>query len=177
MGLNPGGIPAPVEKSSQLSFSSLFFSLFASVKWTVTLAFSFGEFMAWTLSCLDFRVNRLGSDTTWPLPTLLPLGKRLIFWLSVSLSRDGNSSKNAHLRGLRAQWVQLYQCYGAVNRFITVEFSLFVPACWKWGVVTAHTFLKPFAFPLNWKPHFNLTHTAIFFLFLLKVKEVKKIPQ
>ena len=42
-----------------------------------------------------------------------------------------------------------------------------LPTGEKWGTVTDHTFLKSFESSLNWKPHFNLTHTAAFFLFFL----------
>lgn len=49
-----------------------------------------------------------------------------------------------------------------------------LPTGEKWGTVTDHTFLKSFESSLNWKPHFNLIHTAAIFLFFFLIQNKRE---
>ena len=85
----------------------------------------------------------------------------------------GMSNKNAHCRGLRAQWLQ---CANDGMCFPIYHCKILTSHAHVWEARRSgdsSPSLKPFEFSLNWKPHLNAAHTAIMFLLFIKNKRRK----
>ena len=159
-----------MEKSSQFQSSR---SLLCQCKMKCRPTWCWCSLCIWFLQCLDFRVNRLGSNTIWPLPSFVPLGRLLTFWHGFLVLRWNQVVKmpNSKICGLN-----MCSCVKVMKLLITLSLynSPYLCQCVEeWETVTADTFLKPFESSLNWKPHFNLTHTATIFLLFIKNKREK----